>query len=179
MTECKLHPRIYVASLADYVAGRLHGCWIDATQPPETIEAEVVAMLNESVEPLADEWAIHDFDDFGEVRLGEWESFERVSELACALVEYGPAFGAWYSFGDYDEGRPLVEQFEESYRGEFDDLGGYAYGLATDIGDVTETQLERWPFTCIDWQHAGRELDYGGDIWTADTPDGRKWVFGQ
>jgi antirestriction protein len=44
-------PKIYVACLADYNAGRLHGAWIDADQDPDDIEREVWAMLRESKDP--------------------------------------------------------------------------------------------------------------------------------
>lgn len=40
-----LHPRIYVASLADYVNGKLHGRWIDATDDVDTVREEITAML--------------------------------------------------------------------------------------------------------------------------------------
>jgi len=59
-TETAQEYRIYVASLSDYNAGRLHGAWIDATQDADEIEAEVQEMLAASPEPIAEEWAIHD-----------------------------------------------------------------------------------------------------------------------
>lgn len=31
-------PQIWIASLADYTNGRLHGPWIDAAQDPEDLE---------------------------------------------------------------------------------------------------------------------------------------------
>lgn len=37
--------RIYVASLADYNAGRLHGEWIDAHQTADELHSAVTAML--------------------------------------------------------------------------------------------------------------------------------------
>jgi len=52
-------PRIYVASLADYNAGRLHGRWIDADRPAEAIREQIAQMLAESKAPVAEEWAIH------------------------------------------------------------------------------------------------------------------------
>ncbi|MEH6808999.1 MAG: antirestriction protein ArdA, partial [Hyphomonas oceanitis] len=51
-------PRIYVACLAAYNGGRLHGRWIDATEH-EAVWKEVRAMLAASPEPDAEEWAIH------------------------------------------------------------------------------------------------------------------------
>jgi hypothetical protein len=44
-------PRIYVACLAAYNNGKLHGRWIDAAQGIDLIWAEVQAMLQESPEP--------------------------------------------------------------------------------------------------------------------------------
>ncbi len=54
-------PRVYVASLSDYNASRLHGQWIDAAQEPGEI---ITSMLSESRDPGAEEWAIHDFEDW-------------------------------------------------------------------------------------------------------------------
>jgi antirestriction protein len=166
-----------VASLSDYNAGRLHGRWIDATQDREAIFDEIQAMLAESPEAIAEEFAIHDFDDFGGIRLGEWEDVDHVCELAAALVAHGLAFAAWYASADVEAATSLAEQFQEAYCGEFDSLADYAEELATEIGDVTGSQLAMWPFTCIDWERAGRELEFAGDIWRADASLGRVWIF--
>ena len=57
-------PRIYVACLASYNSGILYGAWIDADQEPDAIMEEVSAMLKASPEEGAEEWAIHDYDNF-------------------------------------------------------------------------------------------------------------------
>ncbi len=54
-------PKIYVDCLSAYNAGTLHGSWIDANQDAEDIHEEIQEMLSESPEPVAEEWAIHDF----------------------------------------------------------------------------------------------------------------------
>jgi antirestriction protein len=177
ITEQRLTPRIYVASLSDYNTGRLHGRWIDATQDREVILAEIQTMLAESPEAVAEEFVIHDYDHFGGISLGEWEDVDHVCELATALVAHGLAFAAWYASADVDTDSPLVEQFEESYCGEFDSLADYADELASELGEITEHHLTTWPFTCIDWERAGRELEFAGDIRTADAPLGRVWIF--
>src|SRR5713226_1168914 len=76
------HPRIYVASLSDYNAGRLHGAWIDVDQDDEQIWEELNAMLARSPEPMAEEFAIHDYDGFGPLQLGE---YERIDEVGCIV----------------------------------------------------------------------------------------------
>ena len=75
-------PRIYVACLAAYNNGCLHGRWIDATTPDEVM-AEVCAMLAASPLPDAEEWAIHDYEGFEGAHLSEYESFETVCNLAA------------------------------------------------------------------------------------------------
>lgn len=44
-------PRIYVACLASYNAGKLHGVWIDCDQDVDYIQAEIADMLRASPEP--------------------------------------------------------------------------------------------------------------------------------
>ncbi len=82
-------PRIYAACLAAYNNGYLHGRWIDATQDPEDIQAEVSAMLRESPVSGAEEWAIHDFEGFEGARLEEYSGIEKAHALALFIVEHG------------------------------------------------------------------------------------------
>ena len=81
-------PRIYVACLAAYNNGCLHGRWIDATTPDE-IMAEVRTMLAASPIPGSDEWALHDHEGFEGASLSEYASFETVCALADFIAEHG------------------------------------------------------------------------------------------
>src|SRR5581483_5008343 len=58
-------PEIWVGSLADYVAGYLHGAWLDATSSPEELAAAVQFILRNSHEPDAEEYGVFDYDGFG------------------------------------------------------------------------------------------------------------------
>lgn len=160
-------PRIYVASLADYNAGRLHGCWIDASEPIETVREEIARLLARSPEPIAEEWAIHDYENFGGLRLSEFEDLERVAEVARLIVEHGPVFAQLVNhFGGLcgiDEAR---QSMEEGYWGAFDRLADYAQEL---IEDCYASELKRLPdFICyrIDYEGIGDDLELGGDIVT-------------
>jgi len=64
-------PRIYVACLAAYNGGTLHGEWIDADQSADDIGEAIKQMLSRSPEPCAEEWAIHDHENFQGIELGE------------------------------------------------------------------------------------------------------------
>ena len=61
-------PRIYVACLAAYNNGYLHGAWVDATQDAWAIWGVVQKMLAASPVADAEEWAIHDHEGFGRLR---------------------------------------------------------------------------------------------------------------
>src|SRR5579883_952836 len=135
--EVKLRPRIYVASLSDYNAGRLRGVWLDAAQEEEQLQAGVTAMLDDSPEPVAEEWAIHDYEGFGTLHVGEYQSLATVSALARGIAEHGPAFAAWASYQDSLSGL-VPEAFEQAYRGRWDSLEAYAADLLDDLGATAE-----------------------------------------
>jgi antirestriction protein len=200
--------RIYVASLADYNNGRLHGVWIDATQGADAIEEQTRAMLRQSkypnvvlpcpegcdpshvtawvagegplcetcagrgTVPSAEEWAIHDFEGFEGIKLSEWESFVTVAALAELLEEHGEAFAAWYDNDHRDERErdEWGEQFAEQYAGtartleEWCEDAADSWGLLEDLPE----NLRRF----FDFEKYAREMQMGGDIWTAEGGDG-------
>lgn len=80
MSDTQETPRIYAACLASYNAGSLHGEWIDATDADEIREG-IENMLSESRQPIAEEWAIHDYENFGGLRLSEYADLDKVAEL--------------------------------------------------------------------------------------------------
>lgn len=151
-------PRIYVACLAAYNNGRLHGEWIDADQSADELHAAVQRMLAASPEPGAEEWAIHDYEGFGEMRLSEWESFERVSAIAEGIAEYGAAFAAWLS---YDDSRDLsdVSAFEDAFRGEWDSLRAYAEDYAEQTGMYDAAEKSGSSYVVVDIDMLERDLD--------------------
>ena len=87
--QTSFKPRIYVACLAAYNSGYLHGTWIDAAQEPWGIYDEVKAILAASPIAGAEECAIHDYEDFDGVRIEEYSGFERVSAIADFIDEHG------------------------------------------------------------------------------------------
>jgi len=77
-------PRIYVASLSDYNAGRLHGAWIDADSDVEVMEEEVADMLAKSRHQPAEDYAIHDHEGFP-VRIGEFTPLQEIATIMEAI----------------------------------------------------------------------------------------------
>jgi antirestriction protein len=182
-TPQRSRPRIYVASLADYNAGRLHGAWVDAAQEPAEIGEDVASMLASSREPNAEEWAIHDFDGFGPAQLAEYAPVELVSLLARGIVEHGRAFAAWWQESDIEAGTRLDElsqRFADSYRGHWETTSDYAEQLLDEMGATAALeQLPEWlqPHVQLDCAGLARDLELGGDICTVSDPDGGVYIF--
>jgi antirestriction protein len=154
-------PRIYVASLSDYNAGRLHGKWMSANQTTEDLEEEVQAMLAKSREPHAEEWAIHDYEGFGPLHLSEYESIVHVSALGRGIVEHGPAFAHWaYYLGS--AGWDDLERFEDAYLGNWASMEEYAEQLLDDLGiDVDALGLDHLQsYISFDLESFARDLSY-------------------
>jgi len=163
---------IYVACLAAYNNGCLHGAWIDATQESEVIEAEVQGMLASSPFPHAEEWAIHDYD-LGGVSVSEYESFATVSAIAKAVEEHGPAFAAYighvgieYAAQDWNV---TIDHFQEAYRGEFSSMAGYAEEYCIEVYGMEG--VPEWLQHHIDWESVGKALEIG-EMWSAGAPSG-------
>ena len=123
-------PRIYVACLASYNAGILHGEWIDATDA-DTIREEIQEMLTRSSCPGAEEWAIHDYEGFGSIRLSEFEDIDRVAELGALIDEHGEAFAAYADHVGVDYA--TEESFQDAYCGEWDSEKAYGESLFDDL----------------------------------------------
>ncbi|WP_024547005.1 antirestriction protein ArdA [Picosynechococcus sp. NKBG15041c] len=169
-------PRIYVACLAAYNNGFLHGTWIDADQDADDIWAEVREMLKQSpawkLGDICEEWAIHDYEGFGYIHLSEGEGFEKVSTLAKAITKHGPAFIAFYDYyGETD-----LEQFKDYYRGIYDDEEDFAYQMLDDLGSL-DTWEKTGMLTCyIDFKAIARDW-FISDYFAAPAPDHQIFVF--
>jgi antirestriction protein len=176
-TTTTLTPRIYVASLSDYNAGRLHGRWIDADQDAEAIHAEIAAMLAQSKEPIAEEWAIHDYEGFGGLSLGEYESIEKIAEVASLLEEHGGVFAAVVdNFGGLSNIDEAKRCMEEGYRGAFKSLEDFAYDFVDECYSDSLKTLPDFIRGHIDYEGIARDMELGGDVFTVEY-DGEVHVF--
>jgi antirestriction protein len=188
-------PRIYVASLTDYNAGNGHGAWIDAAQEKDELWAEINAMLKASPEARAfpqggpaEEWAIHDYEGFGELRLSEYEDIERVSKVALAIEEHGDAMAAWLSLSDDNE----PDEFEEHYRGQWDTEEEFTQQQIMEIGwSNVPAYVYLKPYAApedhvnvfdelssyIDWESVTRDFVQHGNYTSVDDKSGGYFMF--
>ena len=163
--------RIYVACLAAYNNGKLHGKWIDAlNNSPDEIMTEVQAMLKESPESDAEEWSIHDYDGFGNIHLSEWEGFEQVHELAEFLDEHGFLGAEVYNYyNSLDEAR---EALTEYYVGCYESVADYAESFTAETTTIPENLAYY-----IDYEKMARDMEMSGDIITFETAYDEVHIF--
>ena len=171
-TERGLAPRIYVASLSDYNNGILHGRWIDATSEVDEMQQAIDEMLATSPttarygEP-AEEWAIHDYEDFGNIRVDENQSLATIAKWAEGIERHGKAFAAWVaSVGEQSD--DLIEQFEDHYQGEWESVEAYAEYLLDELGAqrvIDEAPEWLQPYLKLDVEGFARDLEIGGDVY--------------
>ncbi len=116
-------PQIYVACLAAYNNGRMHGVWIDATLEVEEISKQISRMLAKSPEPDAEEYAIHADSGFYNLRIEEYTSIKDVHEKAMFILEHGELgaeLAAYYGGHLKDAQRALVGGYYGDYENELD-----------------------------------------------------------
>jgi antirestriction protein len=178
----RLTPRIYVASLSDYNAGRLHGCRLHAAvDDVNELQAGIDRLMMTSPEPYAEEWAIHDYEGFGMAHLSEYQSLETVVRIARGIEQHGPAFAAWANTVGLDDVEAL-DRFEDSFLGTWDSAKEYAEGLLDDLGLNSELD-EAIPellqgYISVDVTGFARDMEMGGMITVIENPDGSGvWIF--
>ena len=177
-TERPLEPRIYVASLSDYNDGRLHGRWLDANQPIDDLQAGIAEMLAASPVPWAEEYAIHDYDDFGGLRLDEYESLDTIAAMAAGIVKYGRPFAAWARSVGTKQATP--ESFRGQYLGSWADLRAFGEEFVDDLGlerylDAVPKSLR--PYVSVNTDALVSDMLLNGEIDTFEDGVGVVHVF--
>jgi antirestriction protein len=181
-------PRVWVGCVACYNDGHLTGDWFTAIDCPRDLAEFDAAIKTHNLPeshttpcldgPHEELWVM-DFEGFGGLLTGECSPAEaqRLAELIEPMgSDFIQALAAYVA----DE-RPdvidesTVESFEDAFCGMFDSGADYAQDLAEETGALPAEV--RWPLSCIDWDHAWRELNYGGDNYSLDAPNGRVWIF--
>jgi antirestriction protein len=156
---------IYVACLAAYNSGRLHGAWIDleGDTDEEDLQEAIAWILATSPEPGAEEWAMHDSSGLPSyLSRTEWPDLGELVSWADELSNYpGEDEREAYRLACEDQSQTIDEDaFRETYCGTYSSGEDYAQELAEET-DSIPAQLP-WPLSCIDWESAWRELTFDG-----------------
>jgi antirestriction protein len=169
-------PRIYVADLAAYNAGELRGDWIELGRDStvEDLQAAIRALLERCSrgEYVAEEYAIHDYENFHGYALDEYEHPETVVKVAAFIAEHGELGAKLVNQSyDVDEARGILQ---DQYAGSGDSLVDWVGEFLEDSGQLSEIP-ERWR-AYVDFDQYARDLEVGGDIFTVEA-EGTVHVF--
>ena len=158
MISTETKPRIYVACLASYNSGILHGAWFDASTDVDEMQAAINAVIESSPVPDAEEWAFHDYEGLG--RLGEYEDLNTIAVTLDAYEEYGqgPVEAYISNHGEWNE-----SHFQDSYCDwvpDFDD--NREEWLIDQFMDTIPLKGDELDFFCTwaDWESIARTLSF-------------------
>lgn len=163
--------KIYIADLAAYNSGYLHGVWVDATDELDDIQDQINAMLKASPVQGAEEYAVHDYEGFDGYSVGEYDSIDTLHDIARFIEEQPELAGALLDHfcGDLDEARKAAE---DSYNGCYKSVADYAQDLTKQTSEVPKN-LEFY----IDYERMGNDMEMSGDIFTIETAHDEVHVF--
>ena len=130
-------PRIYVACLASYNSGILHGASIAADQDPDDLHAESsrCSASPGSRSPKNGPSTTTRASMAG--RLAEYESIETVAHIANLIAEHGQLGADLLAHCD-DSPEAAREAISDSYQGAFDSPAHWAEQLLEDCGDLAQ-----------------------------------------
>lgn len=160
------NPQIYIACLSAYNNGFLHGEWIDVSEGIDHINECIKEILSTSpVAEECEEWAIHDFQGFGDFRVSESHDLEELCEMAEFFKDYEnfPCDVLSSLLNDYGIGG-AKEKIDDDYIGEFNSETDLAYHYVEETGilDGANKSVSMY----FDYEAFGRDLDLNGEIFS-------------
>ncbi len=85
----------------------------------------------------AEEWAIHDYENFGSIHLREYEGVEGVAAMATFIAQHSSLGAELLSYTNENiaEAQCLLD---ECYQGDFNSTEDFARSIHEDMGDIPE-----------------------------------------
>lgn len=176
------NPSVYVRCISAYNNGFLHGLWLDAARDVAEVREDINWMLSWSpvvYQETCQEWAIHDYEDFGGYSVSETPELEILSKVAQGIVEYGEAFSEYldrYCIDSRTDWEQVYDNFSCDYLGHYN----------SEVEFVEENQElycfsemeEKFPFLAmyIDWESIARDV-FINDYYSIGASEGGVHVF--
>lgn len=149
-----INARLYVGTYAKYNNGSIGGAWLDLDDYSDSSDFyRACAELHSDEEDP--EYMFQDFEGLPRDLYSESGNIEEIytyidlvrdSHLNQEIIDAGLELGI-----------PL-ESIEDAYQGSYDSPEDFAYEMAESCGLLKDN--DSWPYTCIDWTQAARELMY-------------------
>jgi len=156
MTNLNDDSQIYVACLSSYNHGILHGKWITPESDKQLLQDQINDIIKNSPVEDAEEWAIHDYDNFP--NLGEYPGIDAIIKVQKAIEEHGIYLvNAFFEVGTFDN----LDEMQDRFYGEYKTFQIFAYEFAHEtIPELNEnTTLARY----FDYDAFERDLSYDFD----------------
>ena len=162
----------YIACLASYNNGRLHGAWVDlcTAATVEEVQECINWVIATSPTPGAEEYAVHDWSGVPRSISGnEWPDWEEVLSLLEAIEGHGEAFQLWHENApDYNtELADFLEEFYCRHESGADFAQEYYEERSKDALD----ELQEVAFA-IDWESVWERGGISQDFWGEHGSDG-------
>lgn len=168
-------PQVWIGCLACYNAGRLVGEWVDAIEAGDKTPADIHGdednlhrlEIRDGGSPHEELWCM-DHQDFKGLLDGECSPMEaqRIAEVLAKLIEEMgggheddeliEAYAGWLNYTGERADEAHIDSFREDFGGIWESAVAYAQNWADEIGAEVDDAI--WPFDCIDWERAAREL---------------------
>lgn len=167
-------PRVYVACLAAYNAGELHGAWMDVPSDADELAESMAGVLKSSPVLGAEEWAIHDHEGFQGVRIPENPDLEWLVAVAALISRYGE-LGAKLMAHLALEPAEASAFIEDNHQGAWGTPAEWAEDFLEDTGALRglDERLRGY----FDFESYARDCLLNGDAFTIETDDGRVHIF--
>lgn len=149
---------VYCGTYAKYNAGSLFGKWLKLSDYSDL--KEFYKACKDLHKDERDPEFMYQDRENGFNLIGESWIHENIYEIVETIEDFNddPEFieTVLEVMEDWQEEDP--ESVLDSYYGQYDSDEDFAYQLAEDCGYIKDDVS--WPYTCIDWEHAARELMY-------------------
>ena len=132
-------PRVYIACLASYNNGLLHGDWIDL-DGTEDLEERIEEILSASPMSDAEEWAAHDHEYCG--ALGEYPGLNALQSIIGSYEACESRHVDWKAFVAFcdHQGDDITEnqvmRYEETYAGQGRSLEEWCESFLEETGQL-------------------------------------------
>jgi len=164
-------PRIWIACLAAYNEGTLHGEWVDVTDYDDLIEAkDRIIASSPAFHP--EEWAIFDYEGFYGLDLGEYADFEKIARIAELIETHGEEFAAFA--GHVGLEFVTADKFLEDFCGQWASEEQFAEELFDEVYALEGVHEAVRNY--IDYEKFARDL-FINDYYSVDSTEGGIFVF--